>query len=152
MVVFVFEVMRCILLTCPLIILSVPSIVVLMTTVALRRLLRKIGTPICLCSPCLILKYLGVPTLLRPTLLKAGLRSVTTLISPLGLCLLILTLKMLTLVNPRNRMFPFLTIGPVVSGLTVLSFSIVALPATIVIRPVCVAMAEVLVGLVMTVL
>lgn len=97
------------------------------------------------------MKYLGVPTLLRPTLLKAGLSVVIILTKWLGLPVLILTLNMLTLVNPPKRMVPFLTIGPEVSGLTLFRFSMVALPETIVIRPLCVAQLCVSLGPLVTV-
>lgn len=142
----VLPMMTPILLTPPFVILRVPSNFVSETTVALRRLLRTMGTLNLLPRWCLTLKYLGVPTLLKPTFLNAGVTVPIVLTNPLGLPLPILTLNMLTLVQTPNNRFPFLTMGPLSRVLTLFRLSMVALPETIVIRPFPVAHPHVLRG------
>ncbi len=144
--VLVLPIMTSILLTPPLVILKVPISLVSETTVALRRLLRTIGTLSLLPSSCLTLKYLGVPTLLRPTLLNAGVTVPMVRTNPLGLPLLTLTLNILTFEHTPKSSFPFLTMGPLVNVLTLFRLRMVALPETMVIKPFPVAQWHVLRG------
>lgn len=85
LVVFVLDIMVWTLVNLCLASSVVDLSVVTMMTVALRRLLRNIGTLSCRRNLLLTLKYWGVETLLRPTLLNVGVTCMTALTTLLAL-------------------------------------------------------------------